>query len=59
MKFRIVEEVPSVPVDERWYIEGPGIMAGSVNFARRKDAIEYLHGQGVMDDEIVTEYFEP
>lgn len=59
MSYRIVEEVPGVPIDERWFIEGPGIVAGSVNFRRRKDAVEYLHAQGVMDEDIKTEYFEP
>jgi hypothetical protein len=54
---RIVEEVPGVPEDERWFISGPGFeYPNHPHFAQLADAKAFCEARGLA---FTVENFEP
>jgi hypothetical protein len=56
-RVRIVEEVPGVPDNEKWFICGGTFEYPYLQFAECADAETYLKQQGIVDYTI--ECFEP
>jgi hypothetical protein len=61
-KYLVTEEVPNVPEDERFYVSSLVTdfrIEQYKAFATDKAAREYLHGFGVVDADIETEWYVP
>lgn len=56
-EFWIIEEVPGVPDDERYFVTGPGFEYPYPHFSTKAAAESFLDGRGVRDYRF--ERFEP
>lgn len=63
IRYLIIEEVPGVPEDERWYVTNDGGADFRIEqykaFSTQESARAYFHSFGIPDSDIHVEGFMP
>lgn len=58
-RYVIVEEVPEVPISERWFIRCMDETINGSQFSTERGARKILHNMGITDAQITVDRYEP